>query len=159
MGIKPLKSKPIRVPALRTRFGEVNMYSFLINPKDLLEVSFVARREVGDERYYQRIIDQNRVGKISNYIENGGQFANNIIIAFNNRKDVVFYKDNKDNSQFEEISYGILEFPRDYSSCWIIDGQHRLFAFANLKKNFYFNMPVTAFEHLEVEKQKKFSWI
>ena len=63
---------------------------------------------------------------------------------------------NTGESKHSAISYGVLTFPNDYRSCWIIDGQHRLYAFANLTKDFYFNMPVTAFENLSIEHQRKF---
>jgi len=161
MRIRPVQQQPITVPAFQIKFGGVNVYNFVINPKDLLEVAFVARREVGKERYYQRIIDKKRLVNIAKYIENGGRFPNNIIISFKKDLDVKFHRiKGPDYSStdwpYVGISYGILEFPKDYRSCWIIDGQHRLYAFINVKKNFYFNMPVTAFEHLDIEDQCKF---
>ncbi len=161
MRIRPVHQQPITVPAFQIKFGNVNVYNFVMNPKDLLEVAFVARREVGKERYYQRIIDKKRLLKIAKYIEGGGRFPNNIIISFKKDLDVKFHRiKGPDYSStdwpYVGISYGILEFPKDYRSCWIIDGQHRLYAFINVKKNFYFNMPVTAFEHLDIEDQCKF---
>ena len=161
MRIRPIQKQPVIVPAFQIKFGNVNVYNFVINPKDLLEVAFVARREVGKERYYQRIIQKERLLKITNYIEEGGKFPNNIIISFQKDLDVKFHNIKGPNYSSTDwpyfgISYGILEFPKDYRSCWIIDGQHRLYSFINVKENFYFNMPVTAFEHLEIEEQCKF---
>lgn len=161
MGIKPLQQQPITVPAFRIKFDDVNVYNFVMNPKDLLEVAFVARREVGNERYYQRIIDKKRLLKIAKYIEEGGKFPNNIIIAFKEGLNVKFHKQHgpeysSTSWPFIGIEYGILEFPKDYRSCWIIDGQHRLYAFIHVKKNFYFNMPITAFENLSIDQQRKF---
>jgi DNA sulfur modification protein DndB len=161
MRIRPVQKQPITVPAFQVKFGNVNVYNFVINPKDLLEIAFVARREVGKERYYQRIIQKERLLKIANYIEEGGQFPNNIIISFKEYLDVKFHAIKGPNYSSTDwpylgISYGILEFPKDYRSCWIIDGQHRLYSFVSVKKNFYFNMPVTAFEHLGIEEQCKF---
>ena len=161
MGIRPLDQEPIRIPAFRTKFGDVNIYNFVINPKDLLEVAFVARRERGDERFYQRIIDKKRLGKIKKYIDSDGKFPNNIIIAFKQNSNIKFR--HKLNSQkasltgewrWPGVEFGVLEFPKDYRSCWIIDGQHRLYAFIDSKK--YFNMPITAFEHLGIEDQCRF---
>ncbi len=161
MRIRPVQQQPITVPAFQIKFGDVNVYNFVMNPKDLLEVAFVARREVGRERYYQRIIDKNRLNKIADYIENGGKFPNNIIISFKKGLNVKFHTIKGPNYSatswpYIGISYGILEFPKDYRSCWIIDGQHRLYAFINVKKDFYFNMPITAFEHLDIQEQCKF---
>ena len=161
MRIRPAQQQPITVPAFQIKFGDVNVYNFVMNPKDLLEVAFVARRELGKERYYQRIIDRERLLKIAKYIEGGGRFPNNIIISFREDLKVKFYKTKGPNYSatdwpFLGVSYGILEFPKDYRSCWIIDGQHRLYAFINLKENFYFNMPIMAFENLGLKEQRKF---
>ena len=161
MRIRPVQQQPISVPAFQIRFGDVNVYNFVMNPKDLLEIAFVARRELGKERYYQRIIDKERLLKIAKYIEGGGRFPNNIIISFREDLKVKFHKIKGPNYSATDwpylgISYGILEFPKDYRSCWIIDGQHRLYAFVNLKENFYFNMPITAFESLNLKEQRKF---
>ena len=160
MGIRPLDSEPIRIPAFKVKFGDVIMYNFVINPKDLLEVAYVARREKCEERYYQRIIDKERLNKIARYIEADGKFPNNIIIAFkegsyvNFRGKDPYTKYNNTTWPFLGIEFGILEFPKDYRSCWIIDGQHRLYAFINTNK--WFNMPVTAFENLNIEDQCRF---
>lgn len=161
MRIRPVQKQPISVPAFQVKFGNVNVYNFVINPKDLLEIAFVARREVGKERYYQRIIQKERLLKITKYIEEGGKFPNNIIISFKEELDVKFHATKGPNYSSTDwpyfgISYGILQFPKDYRSCWIIDGQHRLYSFVSVKKDFYFNMPVTAFEHLGTEDQCKF---
>ncbi|MCK4781417.1 DGQHR domain-containing protein [Candidatus Parcubacteria bacterium] len=161
MRIKPIQKQPITVPAFQVKLGNVNVYNFVMNPKDLLEVAFVARREVGIERYYQRIIEKERLSKIAKYIEGGGTFPNNIIISFKKDLDVKFHLNkgpdySSTNWPYKGISYGILEFPKDYRNCWIIDGQHRLYAFVNVKKDFYFNMPITAFEHLDIKEQCKF---
>lgn len=161
MRIRPVQQQPITVPAFQIKFDNINVYNFVMNPRDLLEVAFVARREVGKERYYQRIIQRQRLLKIAKYIEGGGKFPNNIIISFKKDLNVKFHTIKGPNYSSTDwpyvgISYGILEFPKDYRSCWIIDGQHRLYAFINVKKRFYFKMPIMAFEHLDVQEQCKF---
>lgn len=161
MRIRPLYEQPITIPAFQVKFGNVNVYNFVMNPKDLIEIAFVARREVKNERYYQRMINKDRLTRMARYIEDGGRFPNNIIIAFDENLPVKFSPVKGPNYSmtdwpYEGIAYGILEFPKDYRSCWIIDGQHRLYAFVNLKKDFYFHMPITAFEHLNIEEQRKF---
>ena len=152
MNIKPFKSKPVEVRAFRTTRGNSYIYNFSIDPKKLLEFSFVARRHVRGEIYYQRIIDERRLKKIGDYISGGGIFPNNIIIAFKPELQTRFKVIDKIENNTE---YGILEFPQDYNSCWIIDGQHRLYSFANLKDH-YFNISVTAFEKLDIPDQRKF---
>lgn len=152
MHVLPLYSKPIRVPAFRTTQKGKVAYNFLIDPRELLEVSYVARRNIRGERYYQRIIDERRLKKISEYIKSGGTFPNNIVVAFRPDLQVGFKVSGKFGNSTE---FGMLEFPKDYCSCWIIDGQHRLYSFASLK-DFYCNVSVTAFENLEINEQRKF---
>lgn len=162
IGVRPVQRNRISIPAFLTTFGKVRMYTFFMNPKDLLEIAYVARRETKKERFYQRIIKADRLKKIAEYIDNGNVLPNNIIIAFapHIRRNIEFHciKDGRSPSvtdwPFLNISYGILEFPRDYRSCWIIDGQHRLYAFIRSKRSF--NMPILAFENLDVETQCKY---
>jgi DNA sulfur modification protein DndB len=158
--IKPVQQNPISVPAFMVNLGKLKMYTFVINPYDLLEIAYVARRERGLERYYQRIVDKERIRKIAKYINGGGRFPNNIILSL---KGNIKFKPIKKGDQFNltdwpyfGISYGILEFPKDYRSCWIIDGQHRLYSFVNVNKDNQFNMPITAFENIDLETQGKF---
>lgn len=160
MGIKPMRQDPISIPAFKVDVGNnVNMFNFVMNPKDLLSVSFVARREKRNERFYQRIIDKSRLDKIAKYINSGGSFPNNIIISFRPEMKVKFhpikYSFSSTDWPYLNLSFGILEFPRDYRSCWIIDGQHRLYAFARTESA-GFNMPITAFDNLGLENQCKF---
>lgn len=154
MNIKPFQSRPVEVRAFRTMRDSSYIYNFSIDPKILLEFSFVARRHIRGERYYQRIIDEGRLKKISQYIRSGGIFPNNIVIAFN--PDLHLRPRFRVIDKIENnVEYGVLEFPQDYNSCWIIDGQHRLYAFANLKDH-YFNISVTAFEKIDILEQRKF---
>jgi len=161
MCIRPSQQNTISVPAFLTSFRKTRMYTFMINPRDLLEVSYVARRETKNERFYQRIIKKERLKQIAHYVDDGEILPNNLIISFGEhlRKFIKFYPIQKDYvgrcSSSIGVQYGILEFPRDYRSCWIIDGQHRLYAFVNTDPNKWFNMPITAFENLDIEKQCK----
>ncbi|MFH1376959.1 MAG: DGQHR domain-containing protein, partial [Candidatus Woesearchaeota archaeon] len=159
MRIKPVQRTPITIPAFKVKYGKGNVYTFVMNPKDLLELAFVARREVKGERYYQRIVDKKRLLRIAKYIERGGTFPNNIIISFDKEISVKFHPLEEKYGvawPYIGISFGILEFPKDYRSCWIIDGQHRLYAFMHTNEDIYFNMPITAFENLDIEDQCRF---
>jgi len=161
MGIKPSQIHPITVPAFMTTIMKTRMFTFVMNPKDLLEISYVARRETRNERYYQRILRKKRIENIAKYVDKNNPLPNNIIVAFNEdlRKSVKFHtvksgdKFSITDWPFKDISYGILEFPKDYRSCWIIDGQHRLYSFVNSKKTFH--MPIVVFENLALEDQCK----
>jgi len=161
MGIRPSQINPISVPAFMTSMGKTRIFNFVMNPKDLLEISYVARRETRNERYYQRILRKKRLRLIADYINDGNILPNNLIIAFNEklRRFVNFHAIKKGDEYsltdwpYKGISYGILEFPKDYRSCWIIDGQHRLYSFVSSKKTFH--MPIVAFDNLPLEDQCK----
>src|SRR3989344_1794878 len=160
MHISPVVVDPIQVPAFQTIKDGLIMYTFLINPKDLLKVTYVARREAGSKNFYQRIIKKDRLEKVRDYLKkkgNLGIFPNNIIISFERGNEVNFHRLKREYSSQEgssDIYYGILEFPREYRSCWVIDGQHRLYAFADPEIE---DSPiqVTAFQNLGIQEQGK----
>jgi DNA sulfur modification protein DndB len=161
MRIRPETDSPVCVPAFQIEVGKAQMFTFLINPHDLLEVAYVARRETRNERYYQRIINKDKLNKIAKYVNSNNLLPNNLIIAFGEHvsRYVKFIPENKNyfGGRFTSglgVNYGALEFPRDYRSCWIIDGQHRLYAFGQTQQ--FLNVPVTAFKNLDIEKQCKY---
>jgi len=157
IGVRPEKQSKIIVPAFRTKYKKMEMFNFLINPRDLLAVSYVARRETKNERYYQRIINKKKINSIAQYIDKGKILPNNLIIAFgDNIIDYVKFQEiQKYNAVgiFGDITYGMLEFPSDYRSCWIIDGQHRLYGCINTKTAQIFSLPITAFKGISLQKQ------
>lgn len=160
IGVRPSQQNLIQIPASMTTFGKIKMFSFFVNPSFLLEVCYVARRELPNERYYQRIIDKERLKKIASYVNDGNVLPNNIIIAFGeNVKKYVKFHESPTSFGFKQqlmqfgVTYGCLEFPKDYRSCWVIDGQHRLYSFIDVQKPV--NMPVVAFQDLDIEKQCK----
>lgn len=157
MRIKPSETEPFLVPAFKMQAGNKCIYTFLIDPKKLLEISYVARRETRKQRNYQRMINKEKINKIASYINEGNMFPNSLIISLSNPR--FFPKQTRyDPINFPamNISYGFLKLPNDYRSCWIIDGQHRLYAFMKTDKEKYFNVPVTAFENLDQTEQCKF---
>ncbi len=156
IGVKPRLENIISVPALFTKLGNYNTYSFLVDPQKLIESAYVARRDFGKEQYYQRILKPDRIDNIKKYIQDGGFFPNNIIIAFTKRPK--FTPFNEITEQLLEarkwLQFGILEFPADYRNCWIIDGQHRLYAFQNVGTST--KVAVIAFERMPTEIQAKY---
>jgi DNA sulfur modification protein DndB len=50
---------------------------------------------------------------------------------------------------------GTLYIPNKFKTAWIIDGQHRLFAYSNLEEAKTATLPVIAFENLEPDIQAK----
>jgi DGQHR domain-containing protein len=98
------------------------------------------------------MLDKSRLNKISTFITRGGYFANNIILNFTHKP--TFHRFEKEK-QVGDLICGILEFPRQYASAWIIDGQHRLYGYADNPKKSESTVPVLAFESLDVREQAK----
>ena len=154
LGIFPIKRK-FKVRSFKVELANnIYAYSFWVNPKDLLEYTYVARRERKEEYYYQRFIDKNRIKKMAEeFIDTGGFYPNSIIVSINEDcsfKEIDRWKISSSRKS-PIISYGILEFPVKFRSIWIIDGQHRLYSFINSDKTH--PIAVIAFENLEKIKQ------
>lgn len=146
-----------RVPALKIQLGKnLPGYLFWCEPHELLKVAYVARRESGREKYYQRMLAPQRLGKIRDFIQKGGMFPNNIIVAFDH-KPLFRPKPTYENMWPSWLEFGELIFPTSYRSCWVIDGQHRLYAFGKLGPDPKSQkIAVFAFEPIKEHRQAKF---
>ncbi|MCI5140569.1 MAG: DGQHR domain-containing protein [Candidatus Electrothrix sp. ATG1] len=149
------------VPATKGSMGGVDFYNFLIKPADLLKISHVshkASRDVQDIETYQRLLNPNRLKKIAQYIDDGGQFPTNIVVNVRTKK--------KKKLRFEKIdtigdsAFGRLYLPNQYASAMVIDGQHRLYGYAHSErivngKEGKATVPVLAYENLEPTREAK----
>jgi len=157
--VKPEKEKDIKMPAFRYNIDPKSrniLFLFFISANDLLKFSYVARRELGNELFYQRILNKNRLRQIKDYINRGNIFPNSIIIELSDdcwefnpklKQDVL----SNDNNLPNCISIGELVLKDNYRSCWIIDGQHRLYSYSQTTTPGF--LAVSAFAKLEKEKQ------
>lgn len=146
-----------RVPALRVQLArDLSGYLFWCEPHELLKVAYVARRESGQHNYYQRMLSPTRLTKIKDFIQKGGIFPNNIIIAFDRRPN--FRRKPGYETQWPAwIEFGELVFPSSYRCCWVVDGQHRLYAFGDSSSSLrYQKLAVFAFDPIREHKQAKF---
>lgn len=141
------------IPAIKGRLGGRFFYSFVTTPDHLLKIAFVNHRALDDPRgipAYQRLVKRSRIKEIEQFIRSGGYFPTNILINFSHNLEF------KRISKGEEagIEYGLLSLPPKYKTAWIIDGQHRLYGFANLlQEEREQNIFVLAFERLPKEKE------
>ncbi len=132
------------------------MYIFGAKPSVLLKIGYVSRRASKKPEAYQRILNKDRIKKISDFVSSkDALLPNAIIIAFDEEPAIQ-----------KEISYsgdGKLSFPSTYCSAWIIDGQHRVFGFLGTKLGKYnqdipkeeFKLPVVAFRNLNAVLQNR----
>lgn len=144
------------VPAIQGMMGGKKFFAFLIEPDRLLKISYLAHRAKYDPDSYQRMAQKTRLNRIAKYIQEkpGGIFPTSIVININSdSKSFKFepFKGMKD----ENAVVGKLYLPTRYHSAWIIDGQHRLFAYSGLEEAHTATLPVIAFVDLEPTYQAK----
>lgn len=143
------------VPAIRGKLGPHTFYSFAIEPERLLKLGYVLHRHRANKELmptYQRVIKKNRLRAIETFIAQGGFFPNSIIISINTKRPLQF---DPANTQCENTTcrIGILHLPQKYRSAFIIDGQHRIYGYANTKYKSTNAIPVVAFENMPRAQQ------
>lgn len=123
----------ITVPAIRTRIGGFTAYTFSVSPEYLLKIAFVSHRARGkasDIDAYQRMLKRARLRSIRDYISEGGIFPTNIVVNIAEQRWINFDRGKQEGDQKATV-FGWLHLRPAYRVAWIIDGQHRLFAYAN----------------------------
>lgn len=153
---KSIAGLELNVPAVKSKMGGHNCFTFSISPEYLLKVSYVSHRSKGkasDVNTYQRMLTKARLSKIRQYINEDGIFPTNIVI--NLEKGTVYFE--KAHQEHENnLDAGILGWLRikpAYKSAWIIDGQHRLYSYSGLERAAKARVAVLAFEGLAPSKQ------
>ncbi len=152
-----ISETPITIPALKGKMGEKEYYLFSIEPSTLLKIGFVLHRtKVNDSMAptYQRLLVPKRLKGITKFINDGGFFPNSIIMNFaepNENIKVTFdliHQEEGSASQF-----GLLNIPNAYGIAYIIDGQHRVYGYANSDQKDKHTIPVVAFQNMPSEEQ------
>lgn len=138
----------VTTPAIRGTLGGNRFYAFVATPEQLLKIAFVNHRALNDPDgapAYQRLIQKNRLKQIAKFLGGGGYFPNSILVNF---KDKVRF-DLLERKDEWPVQFGTLYLPSKFKSAWIIDGQHRLYAYGDLDaKRAKDNLVVVAFEKL-----------
>lgn len=142
----------IEVPAIRGGKGDNKYYYFVIQPEKLLNgIAYIHRRQESNlgeiSETYQRMLNKTKLESIKEYIQDGGYFANNIIMNFTD--EPLF----EPRDKIGDIVLGTLTLPRQYGSAWIIDGQHRLYGYLDSGKSNDSHVPVLAFDNMSVRDQ------
>lgn len=155
-----ISDQPITIPALQGKMGDKAYYLFSIKPSTLLKIGFVLHRtRVNDSMAptYQRLLNPNRLKGITKFIDKGGYFPNSIIINFadpnENLQTTFEAKDDKEESS--KVKFGLLHIPNAYGIAYIIDGQHRVYGYANSQYKDNHTIPVVAFQNMASEEQLK----
>jgi DGQHR domain-containing protein len=154
---KTVPGLELRLPAIKTRMGGFNCYSFSITPDYLLKISYVSHRSKGkrsDVSTYQRMLQKGRLNKIREYITEEGIFPTNIVINIDKNR-LQFERIHQEGDSEESGIAGWLSIRPTYKSAWIIDGQHRLFAYSGHERAARSRLSVLAFDGLDPSEQAK----
>ena len=156
LGIKPDNSEQLEMPALSidaSGGAKYRLFVFSVLASDLTRFCYVARRQAGGENYYQRMVKHGRLVEIAKYIEKGMIFPNSIVVALH--PNAWTFKPVVVDAKFPRWeTFGTLTLKDRFDSCWIIDGQHRLFAHTHTTTPG--RIIVTAFANITEEKQAEY---
>lgn len=149
-----------RIPAITGKMGGYSYYSFSIEPEKLLKIGYVLHRNKANVNMmptYQRIIKRSRIKSVQEFIDNkNGYFPNSIIISLDSNGKGALKFDRANTQVKSAISnVGVLHLPKRYRSAYIIDGQHRLYGYANSEFKNKNSIPVVAFLDLDRSEQVK----
>lgn len=150
-----INQNKIEIPCVKGQMGKKDYYMFSIEPHLLLKMGFILHRTKANESEfptYQRLLVPSRLKGITKFIDEGGYFPNSIIINFNSKKNKLGFESNSKLSNSNSCS-GTLKIPNSYGIAYIIDGQHRVYGYANSKFAENNTIPVVAFDNLETIEQ------
>lgn len=156
-----INNDKIRIPALKGTMGGYNYYMLSIEPAKLLKIGFVLHRTKVNTQItmptYQRLLIPSRLKGIGEFIDKGGYFPNTVIINFDNsnKKNRIQFDLAPGGSDDTKTKLGYLTIPNAYCIAYIIDGQHRVYGYANSKYKDINTIPVVAFEGLPSDEQLK----
>tara|TARA_B100001093_G_scaffold519015_1_gene606018 strand:+ start:1550 stop:3865 length:2316 start_codon:yes stop_codon:yes gene_type:complete len=140
----------VNVPAIKTKIGDHEAFIFAIHPSKLLPISYISHmgnQSVEDINAFQRMVVKGRLKQITSFIkDSNGFFPNSLLLNIDSRnKGANFMKMTGEDG----VEFGSLKLPRFYKSAWVIDGQHRLLAFAETPQKDTLLVPVIAFHDLK----------
>lgn len=145
-----LKNKKLseEIDALRLIVGNEKAYLCTRTALELLESCYISRRIDSTNQGYQRIIKANRINTIGRDIEQSKILAFPNAIILNTEQTL-------DKTYSTKRGYCKIDFPNDFCSNRVIDGQHRLLGFSKVSENKQkeHTLAVVIFENLGKEKE------
>lgn len=150
-----ISSERIEVPAIEGDMGKKKYYMFSIEPHLLLKMGFILHRTKANESEmptYQRLLVPKRLVEITKFINNGGYFPNSIILNFSQKKNSIQFEPSS-RGEDTRSRFGMLKIPNAYAIAYIIDGQHRIYGYANSEFKETNTIPVVAFTDLDSAEQ------
>ena len=101
------------------------------------------------------MLNKGRLSKIKQYIDEDGVFPTNIVLNLDKSKLTFQRSSQEEDASTENGIAGWLDIKPAYKSAWIIDGQHRLFAYSGHNKAAKSRVAVLAFEGLAPSEQAR----
>ena len=150
-----INKEKIEVPAIEGTMGGKTYYMFSLEPKLLLKIGFVLHRTRANESEmptYQRLLVPSRLKGITKFIDGGKFFPNSVILNFNERDTKLEFQ-GQPRSKDTVSRTGVLKIPNAFAIAYIIDGQHRIYGYANSKYKASNTIPVVAFKNLDPSDQ------
>lgn len=150
-----INTDKIEVPAVEGEMGGKKYYMFSLEPSTILKMSFILHRTRANESEmptYQRLLVPSRLKGISKFISEGGYFPNSIIINFGQKKHKLQFEPSN-RAGDTHSRFGMLKIPNAYAIAYVIDGQHRLYGYADTKFSETNTIPVVAFVNLSSTEQ------
>ncbi|MBF6178427.1 DGQHR domain-containing protein [Nocardia otitidiscaviarum] len=146
-----------RVSAIEARMGGHTYYSFVIDPERLLKIAYILHRTKANQDLmptYQRLIRRPRLAAISKFVEGGGFFPNCLILNIDSgRRGGIRFDIQGGQIPDSASRIGTLYLPQSYRAAYVIDGQHRLYGYANSQRARSDLIPVVAFVDLDRAEQ------
>ncbi len=149
-----INDEKIELPAIEGKMGNKTYYMCSIEPHTLLKLGFILHKTKANENEaptYQRLLVPSRLKGITQFIDEGGYFPNSIIINFDKSRNLQFQSSSKKGSSISR--FGTLKIPNQYAIAYIIDGQHRLYGYANSKYRYSNTVPIVALVGLDSVEQ------
>lgn len=153
-----IKNMQNKIPAIKGTMGGYDYYEFSIEPEKLLKIGYVLHRSEANKNMmptYQRIIKKKRLKEVQTFINEGGYFPNSLIISIDTKGKGLQFDQSPTKVEGSLSKLGILHLPKRYHSAYIIDGQHRLYAYSDTDYARTNTIPVVAFVDLDRSKQLK----
>jgi DNA sulfur modification protein DndB len=142
------------VGAIEGRMGGHKYYSFMIEPARLLKLAYILHRDKANSPLmptYQRLIKKARLKKVSDFVENGGFFPNSIVLNIDAGPRGLRF--DKALTVADGPKLGTLYLPQTFRSAYVVDGQHRLYGYADSELAASELIPVVAFVSLPRAEQ------
>lgn len=151
-----IKAMNNKIPAIEGKMGGYTYYSFSIEPEKLLKMAYILHRNEANSEMmptYQRIIKKSRLKGIEKFIDGGGFFPNSLLINIVTKGKKLQFDLATPQEESAISKIGILHLPKLYRSAHVIDGQHRLYGYADSRYSNNNSIPVVAFVDLNQDKQ------